>query len=92
MSSKKWQTAQLTFRETALFLSENLYSILWAIALSALIFWSANTAQHGLFNAAMTFGLYSEDIPWIDKVNTMAQIEYVIRKNDELRSESRWPF
>ena len=41
---------------------------------------------------SMTYGLYSEDIPWIDKVNTVAQIEYVIRKNNELRSESRWPF
>jgi integrase len=30
---------------------------------------------------SMTYGLYSEDIPWIDKVNTVAQIEYVIRKN-----------
>tara|TARA_B100001093_G_scaffold395769_1_gene382710 strand:- start:1 stop:1314 length:1314 start_codon:yes stop_codon:yes gene_type:complete len=30
---------------------------------------------------SMTYGLYSEDIPWIDKVNTMAQIEYVIRRN-----------
>jgi len=29
---------------------------------------------------SMTYGLYSEDIPWIDKVNTMAQIEYVIRR------------
>ena len=30
---------------------------------------------------SMTYGLYSEDILWIDKVKTMAQIEYVIRRN-----------
>ena len=56
MSWEEWLAAQSTFRETALFLSANLYSVLWAVALAALIFWAANKSQRGLFNAAITFG------------------------------------
>ena len=48
-------SARFAFRETALFLSENLYSVLWAATLAVLALWAASKAQRGLFNATLTF-------------------------------------
>jgi hypothetical protein len=56
MHWEEFRSARLAFRETALFLSESLYSVLWAAALVALILWAAHKAQRGLFNTALTFG------------------------------------
>ena len=36
-------------------MSAGVYSVLWAIALAAMVFWAAQRNQRGLFNAAMTF-------------------------------------
>ncbi len=43
------------FRETALVISDNVYSVLWALALVAMIVWAAHRSNRGLFNTAMTF-------------------------------------
>lgn len=55
ISWDEWRVMRDAFRETAVFLSANLYSVLWAAALVALILWAANRAQRGLFNTALTF-------------------------------------
>ncbi|SFI26619.1 hypothetical protein [Jannaschia pohangensis] len=60
MSSADYQIAFETFQETALHISREVYSVLWAIALAVAIFWSAHTARRGLFNTAVTFaGLHA---------------------------------
>ncbi len=43
------------FELTALVISENVFSVLWAVALAGMIFWSAQRSQRGLFNTAITF-------------------------------------
>ncbi|AGI66276.1 putative membrane protein [Octadecabacter antarcticus 307] len=48
--------AKSAFEANALVISEQVYSIVWAILLVAAAFWSANTNRRGIFNAAMTFG------------------------------------
>ncbi|MEM9438033.1 MAG: hypothetical protein AAGA15_13435 [Pseudomonadota bacterium] len=55
-----WQAYDGTraeFRETALYISENVYSILWAVVLAAIMTWSALTTRRGLFNTTVTFAL-----------------------------------
>jgi hypothetical protein len=52
---REWDRARDAFRETALHLSSYVYSVLWAVALAALILWSAHKTQRGLFNASITF-------------------------------------
>jgi hypothetical protein len=51
-----FREARDAFRESALFISENAYTLLWAIALVAMILWAARRNMRGLFNAALTFG------------------------------------
>lgn len=51
-----YTVARDAFRETAITLSANLYSVLWAVALVAIILWAAHRNQRGLFNASLTFG------------------------------------
>lgn len=55
MSWEQYKTISDDFRETALVLSANLYSVLWAIALVVIILWAAQKHQRGLFNTALTF-------------------------------------
>ncbi len=43
------------FRANAVVISENVYSVVWAVALAAVIFWAAHASHRGLFNAALTF-------------------------------------
>ncbi len=53
-----WETlraAQDAFAETTLVISENAYTIVWAVALAVIIAWAARRAHRLLFNAAMTF-------------------------------------
>ncbi|AHD02689.1 hypothetical protein [Leisingera methylohalidivorans] len=50
-----YATARDAFRDSALFISEGVYSVLWAAVLAAVIFWAAQRHQRGLFNAALTF-------------------------------------
>jgi hypothetical protein len=52
---EEWRAARASFKETALFLSGEIYSLLSAAALAALIVWSAHKCQRGLFNASITF-------------------------------------
>ena len=52
---REFEAARAAFRETALYLSYNVYSVLWAVALTALILWAAHKSQRGLFNASLTF-------------------------------------
>ncbi|PWJ20862.1 hypothetical protein [Jannaschia seohaensis] len=54
-SQEAWAAALDAFNETALFIPEGVYSILWALALAAAVFWAAHKARRGLFNAAVTF-------------------------------------
>lgn len=56
MTLEEWNAAYSAFREQALYIPDEVYSILWAAALLALVFWAAHEAQRGLFNAALTFG------------------------------------
>lgn len=50
-----WYDARDAFRETAMFISANMYSVLWAIGLAGAISWFAHSNQRGLFNTAVTF-------------------------------------
>lgn len=52
---ESFETALDAYRETALHIPEGAYSVLWAVALAAAIFWAAHTARRGLFNTAVTF-------------------------------------
>ncbi|WP_179379920.1 hypothetical protein [Jannaschia marina] len=48
------------FRETAIHIPAGLFSILWAVALAAVILWSAHRARRGLFNTGVVFaGLHA---------------------------------
>ncbi|WP_137701148.1 hypothetical protein [Marimonas lutisalis] len=51
----QFRDAREAFRATAIVISENVYTVLWAIALAAIIAWAAHRAHRGLFNTAMTF-------------------------------------
>ncbi len=58
-SQDQWELyreARDAFRSHALVIHEHVFSVLWAIALAAMVFWSAHRNNRGLFNAAMTFG------------------------------------
>ena len=50
-----YQKALDAFRQSTLVISPNLYAVLWAIALAAMILGAAVRNQRGLFNAALTF-------------------------------------
>ena len=53
-----WETRQNAleaFRETALTIPDHVFSVLWAVALAALVFLSAHRNNRGLFNASLTF-------------------------------------
>jgi len=51
-----YRDAKDAFEASALVISENIYSIVWAILLILAAFWAAQTNRRGIFNAAMTFG------------------------------------
>ncbi|MDJ0685356.1 MAG: hypothetical protein QNJ84_11690 [Alphaproteobacteria bacterium] len=44
------------FQAGVLVISDQLYSVLWAVALAVLVFWAAHRNLRGLFNTALTFG------------------------------------
>lgn len=50
-----WEAAEKAFRATTLVISENVYSVLWALALLAIGALSAHSARRVLFNATLTF-------------------------------------
>ncbi len=52
---KEWQDALELFTASTLVISKELYSILWAVSLGAIVIWASHKNQRGLFNAAMTF-------------------------------------
>lgn len=56
LSWEEFNALRELFRQNALVISENVFSILWALALIAMILWAASKNQRGLFNAALTFG------------------------------------
>lgn len=56
ISYAEWNEIRQTFRESAIIIHEGLYSVLWALALAALVLWAAHRGQRGLFIAALTFG------------------------------------
>lgn len=51
-----WREASDAFKETAVTISADTYSIVWAIALVALVFVAAHRNNRALFNTALTFG------------------------------------
>jgi len=51
-----WRAAREAFEAGATVISANAYSLLWAVALVALVFWAAWRHQRGLLNAGLTFG------------------------------------
>ncbi len=54
-NQESWKTAREAFLENAWIVSADVYSILWAIALVAIIILAAHRNNRGLFNTAMTF-------------------------------------
>lgn len=50
-----YRAARDVFYDQATRISDDVYSILWAVALVAMIFWAAHRNIRGLFNTAMTF-------------------------------------
>ncbi|NEX46813.1 hypothetical protein [Pseudotabrizicola algicola] len=55
MSYEEYDAARQAFEANAFVISANAYSILWAIALIAVIAWAAQTNRRALFNAGVTF-------------------------------------
>ena len=51
-----YRTARDAYQENLVHISEHVFSIVWAIALIAIIFWAATTLRRGLLNAGLTFG------------------------------------
>lgn len=51
-----YSAARDAFAASALTISANVYSIVWAVVLVAAAAWAAQTNRRGVFNAAMTFG------------------------------------
>lgn len=51
----RFRDAKKAFSETALIISERVYSVVWAIALAGLVLWAALTARRSLLNAGITF-------------------------------------
>lgn len=50
-----WNAAHEAFLDNALQIAPSVYSVLWAIALVAMLAWAAHRSHRGLFNTAMTF-------------------------------------
>lgn len=50
-----YNAALEAFNATAITISEDVYSIIWAVALIGMIFWAAHKNQRGLFNTGVTF-------------------------------------
>ncbi len=50
-----WKTAHDAFMESAWIISDDVYAILWAVALLAMIIFAAHRNNRGLFNTAITF-------------------------------------
>jgi hypothetical protein len=50
-NSEDWQAA----RDALIHISEGTYTVLWAIALAAIIAWAAHKGNRGLFNTGVTF-------------------------------------
>lgn len=55
MDNEAWSAAETAFRETAIAISADVYSVLWAVALVAICAWSAHSGRRLLFNASLTF-------------------------------------
>ena len=54
-SYDEWRDAQDAFRDSALHISADVYSVLWAVVLVLLIFFASKRGLRGLFNASVTF-------------------------------------
>jgi hypothetical protein len=50
-----WEAADKAFRAATLVISDNAYSVMWALALLAIGAWSAHGGRRVLFNATLTF-------------------------------------
>ncbi|MBN2629899.1 MAG: hypothetical protein JXR75_05105 [Rhodobacteraceae bacterium] len=55
LSYEQYEAAQAAFRAKTLEISEGVYSILWALALTAMVVWAAQTNRRALFNTGVTF-------------------------------------
>lgn len=55
LSYEQYDAARQAFEANALVISANVYSILWAVALVAIIAWAAQSHRRALFNAGITF-------------------------------------
>lgn len=55
LSYYDWRDSLVAFRDTALVVHENVFTVAWALALAGIIFWSAHKNMRGIFNAAVTF-------------------------------------
>ncbi|MEM8541006.1 MAG: hypothetical protein AAGF25_08620 [Pseudomonadota bacterium] len=53
---QEWRDASDAFKEMAFTISSDMYSIVWAVALMALVFVAAHRNNRALFNTALTFG------------------------------------
>ncbi len=52
---QEWRALRDAFRETAFYISEEIYAILWALILVAMAAWAAFGNRRGLFNTTLTF-------------------------------------
>jgi len=56
MTLEAWQAAHETFLQNSLTISEHFFTVIWALALVAVVLWAAHGNKRGLFNTALTFG------------------------------------
>lgn len=55
MSWEEFSAAREAFRASTLVISHHVFTVLWALALIAMLVWAGMRNQRGLFNAALTF-------------------------------------
>lgn len=55
MDYDTWEAARLAFEQTTITISANLYSVLWALGLAAMVAFAAHKGNRALFNASVTF-------------------------------------
>jgi len=50
-----FQAARDAFRDSALHISADVYTVVWGLALAGIVFWAAHRSNRALFNAGITF-------------------------------------
>lgn len=56
MTYEQWNSASDAWEAQFFYISEHVFTVVWAVLLTGAAFWAAHANRRGLFNAAVTFG------------------------------------